>query len=649
MRLFLSVILSIIISATCVAQPKHKYTTKNTKAIKNYETALKYYDARNNMDAESELLKAIKLDDKFIEAHMLLADIYSDVKLYDASIKEYRKAISLDDHFYTKNYLLVGKVELYVGKYSEAKEDFESFLLCRDIDIVNEQRAKGYLEQSKFALNQIANPVPFDPINLGPNVNSAASEYYPEITLDDITLLFTRDVIDTLNPKQSQEDFFISEYDTASWGKAYNIGPPVNTEMNEGAPAFSPDGRFIIFTACEKYDEYGANRTGFGSCDFFYTKKVGKSWSVPENIGQPVNSGAWETQPSISSDGKTLYFIRGSKGNHNNSDIYYSTRKDDGTWSDPVNIGDEINTPLREESVFIHPDNKTLYFSSEGLMGMGGFDLYMSKKDSLGHWGKPVNLGYPINSCGNETSLFINAKGELAYFSSDRKGGYGKLDIYSFKLYDKIKPEPVNYLKGIVFDNENRSKLEAKFELINLHTGQIAIQSTSDPLTGEFLVCLPTDNDYALNVSRDGYLFYSENFSITGLHSNTEPYIKNVPLKKIKIDEVVVMKNIFFDTDKFDLKEESKIELGILITLLKNNPTLKIEISGHTDNVGEDKYNMTLSQNRAKSVYDYLIQNGINQNRLTYKGYGETKPIDVNTTEQGRANNRRTEFKVIGK
>jgi outer membrane protein OmpA-like peptidoglycan-associated protein len=365
------------------------------------------------------------------------------------------------------------------------------------------------------------------------------------------------------------------------------------------------------------------------------------------NMGATVNSSSWDSQPSVSSDGNTLYFTSDRSGGKGKKDIWKTTKNDKGEWTTPVNLGDTINTHNDEMAPFIHPDDQTLYFTSNGHQGMGGYDIFYSRKDSSGNWETPINIGYPINTSDDESCLIVNANGDLAYFSSDRPGGKGSMDIYSFPLYEKARPKRVTYLKGTVYDKVTKNKLEAKFELVDLATGKIYTESFSDKVTGEFLVCLPTEKDYALNVSKDSYLFYSENFTLTGIHSNSDPFLKDIPLQPIKKDEIVILKNIFFDTDKFDLKTESTAELEKLYDLLVKNPKLKIEISGHTDNVGDDKYNQVLSENRAKAVYDYLVLKGIAKERLTYKGYGETKPIETNDTEAGRAINRRTEFKVI--
>jgi outer membrane protein OmpA-like peptidoglycan-associated protein len=295
----------------------------------------------------------------------------------------------------------------------------------------------------------------------------------------------------------------------------------------------------------------------------------------------------------------------------------------------------------------MHSDNQTLYFTSNGWTGMGGIDIYYSKKNDDGKFSKPVNLGYPINTFNDEGFLIVNAKGNMAYYSSDRQGGFGGLDIYSFELSEKVRPVAVTYLKGVVYDKNTGKKLKAKFELTDLATEKVVFESYSDQITGEFMVSLPTEKNYALNVSKDGYLFYSENFTLTGVYDKTKPYEKDIPLQPLAVGEVVVLKNIFFDFDKTDLKPESEVELQKLIEMLRKNVKMKIEISGHTDNKGTADYNQKLSENRSKAVYIYLIEKGIDKTRLSYKGYGLSKPIDTNDTEEGRANNRRTEFKVI--
>jgi flagellar motor protein MotB len=282
-------------------------------------------------------------------------------------------------------------------------------------------------------------------------------------------------------------------------------------------------------------------------------------------------------------------------------------------------------------------------------MGMGGADLFYCRKDRDGRWGTAKNMGYPINTCADEYALLLNAQGDMAYISSDKLGGSGKMDIYRFELYQEARPNPVTYFRGVVFNKETRQLLRADFELSDLSIGKTIARSVSDSLTGDFMLILPTDNDYALSVSKPGYLFYSDHFSLTGVHSVTDPFIRNIPLQEVRVGERVVLRNIFFDTDKYDIRPESEIELGRLIRLLQENPGIRIELSGHTDNVGTREHNEALSLNRAMAVCDYLLGRGIAKERISYAGYGFSKPIDTNETEAGRSNNRRTEFKIIGK
>lgn len=366
------------------------------------------------------------------------------------------------------------------------------------------------------------------------------------------------------------------------------------------------------------------------------------------NLGERINSYYWESQPSLAADGRTLYFVRGKSTARGirEQDIWVSHLSVDGVWQKPRKIEGEVNTAFEEESVMIHPDGETLYFSSNGHPGMGGLDIYMSKKRADGSWGKPVNLGYPINTHGNENSLLVSASGELAYFASDRDGGAGGLDLYRFIMPEAARPNVVTFAKGVVFDALSYKKLEASFEMIDLETGNVVSSSMSNPKSGEFLVSLPVDHDYALNVSREGYLFYSANFSLKDVDT-AEPYALEVPLEKIKPGGKGVLNNIFFDTDSYALKAESKVELEKLVEFMTLNRHTRIEIGGHTDNVGSETANQALSENRAKSVVSYLVENGVEAWRLSAKGYGESQFISTNDTDEGRSKNRRTEFMII--
>lgn len=644
---FLTIILIIFTSFSCKAQEK-KYGTTNKKAIKNYEEGKSYYDIRKNDLAELSLLLAIKNDPNFAEAELLLAYVYTENNAPEKAIEHYQKSININPNLFPEAHASLGLLQIDMGKYTDAKKNLENYLTYTNSPLMMKPYAIKALKDCDFALNALKNPVPFEPINLGKGVNTELPEYFPALSADNKYLLFTRRLIDKSTYSGFNEDFFISKFDGHNWMEAQPL-KGINSLNNEGAPTISPNGQFLIFTSCEDpYEAYGQGRSGYGSCDLFYAYNIGGKWTNPKNLSTPVNTQHWETQPSFSSDGKTLYFIRGLKTRQGikNQDIYFSELSEGGVWSTPQRLSEVVNTEGREESVFIHPDSKTLYFSSDGHVGMGGLDIFMTQKDESGSWSTPVNMGFPINTFNDENSLLVDAEGSFAYFASDREGGFGNLDLYKFKMPENLKPNMVTYLIGKVYDAETWEVLPARFELIDLKTGKVAIQSYADEVTGSYLVCLPVNQDYALNVSHEGYLFHSENFTLTG-GTVTQPFEKNVGMKKIKVGESVVLKNVFFETAKFDLKDKSRVELDKLVSFLEKNPKMAIELSGHTDNVGDKKMNQVLSENRAKAVFDYLVNKGIKAERLSTKGYGDTMPIADNGTEEGRAENRRTEFKVV--
>jgi len=647
----LLIVLGTLLSIPSQAQDG-KYSTTSKKAIKLYEEAQGFLPMGEYEVAIHNLNLAIEKDPMFMEAYIVLGDIYVQQKETKRALAAYKMVIEKSPHFFPLIYFTAGHLQMTLEDYSSARVSFEQFLAHEPRDPKKISLTKQAIANCDFAVEAMRHPVLFNPQNLGPNINSKEQEYYPSLTADEQTFLYTRRLTDPRSLEGYNEDFYQSIKREGEWLPSRNMLAPINSINNEGAPTLSADGQLLIFTACDLYGDrdYGPNRRGYGSCDLFISQRVGNKWMAPKNLGPAINTAHWETQPSFSADGKTLYYIRGiGRGPNKKQDIWYAELNDSGKWNKAQKLSDEINTPEREESVFIHPDGRTLYFSSNGHLGMGGLDIYKTQKDEDGNWGKPVNLGYPINTSSNENSLLVSASGRLAYFASDREGGLGDLDLYSFEMPEGLRPDLVTYLKGKIYDIETKKPLVAKFELIDLSTGKQVVQSFSNRGSGEFLVSLPGSKEYALNVARKGYLFHSENFELSEMVSGSEPYRKDIPLKPIREGENVVLKNVFFDTDKFDLKPKSKTELGKLVSLLHTQAEMKIEVGGHTDNVGDEKENQVLSENRAKAVYDYLTTEGIDASRLTYKGYGESKPLDGNTnsTEEERANNRRTEFTVI--
>lgn len=628
---------------TTNASGQDGYHTRSKKAISLYENAGRQYNLLNYTESVKLLSQALKADDKFIEAWLLLGQVYNDASLTEKSIEAYKKAISLNPGFFPPVFYLVALNEFSIGQYSSAREHMEAFINTgyKSQELIS--NAEKIIENCIFSIVTIDNPVPFEPVNLGANINTIYDEYWPSLSVDESILVFTAQIpIDETNPRvfmNRQEDFFYSEFKDGQWQPAVNAGYPPNTDQNEGAQSISANGKILFFTACNREE-------GIGRCDLYYSEKKGDRWTVPANLGRPVNTPGNEKQPSVSADGRVLYFVSDRAGGKGGYDIWISRRNDNGTWQEAVNAGDSINSEGDEQSPFIHPDNHTLYFSSTGWPGLGRYDIYLSRTEDSGRWQKPVNIGYPINTWNNEEGLIVNATGNKAYFSSDRLSGQGR-DIFEFELYQDARPVKVSYMKGKVYDAETMQRLQAKFELIDLNSGNLVMESSSEPGTGEFLVCIPANTDYALNVSKKGYLFYSDHFSLQNVYEQDEPYFKDIPLQPIKVGQSIILKNVFYAYNSWELMERSRIELNKVVQLMNENPTLTVEISGHTDNTGTPEYNVGLSDRRAASVTNYLTTHGISPERMTAKGYGLTCPVATNETEEGRAANRRTELKIL--
>jgi outer membrane protein OmpA-like peptidoglycan-associated protein len=644
LRIFLFAFLSFVAIHTS-AQPGAKYSIKDGKSIKLYEESLRAYELGFDEEAMQLLDKVIDKSPSFSEAFLLRAQIYADRKQSDSAIADLERVVEIGHPDFSDAGFYLGDQYMQHMKYEKADAAFAAFIAKGSRDKRLLDHAALHRKSCAFAQVAIQNPVPFEPINLGEGINSEMSEYFPCLTADHSTLLYTREVHDARVRGGRQEDFYVSTRLNGVWQPSAPV-LEINTVFNEGAPTLSADGQWLIFTACESaFGDWG-KYSGLGSCDLFSSRLIGDQWSAPVNINQ-VNSYDWDSQPSFSSDGKTLYFIRGKQSARGiqKQDIYFSELRQDGSWTKPAPIPGKVNTPFEEESVMIHPDCKTLYFSSNGHPGMGGLDIYFSKKQADGTWGEPVNLGYPINTGGNENSLLVSPDGEIAYFASDRIGGFGGLDLYQFVLPEAVRPEAVSFVQGEVFDAVSYKKLEARLELIDLETGNVVIESYSNPGNGSFLVVLPPGRDYALNVSRSGYLFYSQNFSLKAVAPG-DPVMLEVPLDKLRVGNSLVLNNVFFDTDSDVLKGQSKTELDRLVDLLLQNGSMRVEIGGHTDAIGSEDKNLDLSKRRAQAVVNYIVEHGISVDRLTSTGFGESKPVASNETEEGRALNRRTEVRI---
>ncbi len=630
----LTLSLLLLLTVLFVSAQERQYSTKNKEAIKYFALANQSLDDNLYDEAIDLLQKAIDEDSRFIEAHAVLADVLRGRWRWTEAEGQYREVLKIDSEFNNTFYFKLGDCEIHAAKYGDAKLHLEKYLSYSNLTPQTAYIAKKLLADANFSIDAIQHPVPFNPINLGPEINTADDEYMPAITADENTLIFTRKI-------NNNEDFYQSVKVNGKWQTATYLSNQINTpQYNEGSQSISLNGKVLFFTGCNRPD-------GLGRCDIYISIKKGNEWTKPFDIAPPINTPGWESQPSISADGRTLYFVSNRKGGFGGYDIWKSNLTEKG-WSEPENLGPNINTAFDEQSPFIHADDSTLYFCSNGWPGLGGMDLFVSRLGKDGKWQKPTNLGYPINSSGDENGLTTTANGNYAFFASNKLNGYGGFDIYTFELPPALRPHQVTYVKGTVMDAITKKPLEASVDILDLEKNDPVYQDYSSEEEGYFLATITTGKDYALNIAKEGYLFYSGNFSLKG-RVTKDPFNIRVYLQPIEIGGKVVLQNIFFATNKFDLQDESRTELQKLIDFLTQNPKLKIEVSGHTDNKGTMQANQVLSENRARSVYQYLIANGISADRLSFKGFGQTQPIASNDTEDGRSQNRRTEFKIVAK
>ena len=645
MKLTMRFLISLFWVCTCpLVWGQTEYSTTNKKAIRLFEEGLENYQFKKNDVAFTYLQKAIAEAPEFYEAQLTFADLCLDMNNFQEARKAYAAAARIKPDRFPPLYLRWAQADIAQLAFSDAAKHLDQFLAYPKISEENRKKANRLLRNARFAEIAILNPVEFSPENLGPEVNSIHNEYHPSITVDEQTLIYTRmrpsDGLTDNGGSKVEEDFFISTKEDGKWRNAIPAAAPLNSHGNEGAHSLSPDGRTIFFTACERPG-------GIGSCDLYVSERRGNAWSVPVNLGDAVNSATWDAQPTVSADGQTLVFVSRRSGGKGMSDLWCAERQANGIWGQAVNLGDSLNTDQDESGPFLHPDGQSLYFSSAGHPGMGGRDFFVSRKGADGKWGAPVNLGFPINTVSDESHMIISADGAFGYFSSDRPGGIGQKDIYRFALNESVRPAAVTFMKGIVQNGRKGAKLEARFEVIDVNSGKIMAIRTSDLHTGSFLVSLPAGSSYAVNVSAPGFLFFSENYTLSKSLKASDVFQANIDLTPIAAGEKIVLKNIFFASGSAKLEETSRTELKKLKDFLNANPTLRIEIGGHTDDVGADDSNLKLSQERANAVKVNLIEQGIAESRVTAKGYGETKPVASNSSEDGRKQNRRTEFLIL--
>jgi outer membrane protein OmpA-like peptidoglycan-associated protein len=618
--------------------------TAPAKARKAYDDGIREAQEGNFLIAIGFYERALKEADVFIDARLMMAGAFFELGDFARAETHFEAAVALSRQYQPGAWYVLAKAEWEQDKFEEAAVHADTYLLEAPTEARLREKARLLAESSRFAAEAIKNPVPFNPQSVGAGINTDADEYLPALTADANTLVFTR-------LERDDENFYISERQNGAWQPALPLNG-VNTPDNEGAESISPDGTWLVFTACDR-----RNDGSQGSCDLYWSQLRSGSWTKPVPFSGTINSPHWDAQPCISADGRTIFFSSSRPGGSGDYDLWHTTRLSNGKWTTPRNLGPVVNTPGKEQTPYLHPDGKTLYFTSDGHPGMGHNDLYLTRRINDTLWSKPQNLGYPINTKAPEGAFTVSLDGKTAYFASVRPDGAGKNDIYVFDLPEKDRPEPATYVRAKVTDAATGKPLMAKADITDLKTGETMF-SAGTKTNGTFLICLPVGRDYALNVNKEKYLFYSDHFNLMEMASIDRPFELEVRLQAIAADPAasapnglpqpaskpVVLRNVFFQTGSAALRPESASELNRLVALLQETPALRIQINGHTDNVGDDVTNASLSEQRAKTVFDYLLQKGIAPDRLRYKGFGETRPVSENDTENGRSLNRRTEF-----
>jgi len=583
----------------------------------------------------------------------------------------FKKAYELDRQVATDIHLMLGRGFHLNQDFKNAIIEYKAYLAAIE-EAEKEEMTPAinkYVNECYNGIEYLTAPPKAFMENMGVTINTTYNEHSPLITADESVLVFTSTRENNKKPDedgQFDEDIYVSQVQGKQWTFPNTIGEPINTQFNDATVGLSPDGQMLLI--------YNGNR---GNGDIEICAFEGDQWNYPRPLPAEINTEFRETSACFSPDGNHLYFVSDRPEGFGGSDIYVSTKNKKGKWEKAKNLGPIINTEFNEETVFMHPDGRTLYFSSEGHRSMGGFDIFTSQRnETTGTWEEPENLGFPVNSPDDDLCFVLSANGRHGYSSNIRSDSHGGYDIYKMTFLGPEKPlmlsnedyliavraNPVSQMameenvtlktirltivKGLVTDGLTNNPVAAQIDIVDNEKNEVIFTSHTNSTTGNFLVSLPSGKNYGLIVKSDGYLFHSENFNLPPATEYQE-ISKDIALNNLKKDVKIILKNVFFETGSSNLRPASYAELGRLSKLLTDNPDLRIEISGHTDNQGNKTANLKLSEERAKSVVDFLITEGIASNRLEFKGYGFEQAIADNASEEGRALNRRVEFKVL--
>ncbi len=616
-------------------------------SLQYYEQGKKANEDGKYAEAITALKKAVSMAKDYEDAWNLLGTAYQNNRNYAEAIEAFTQLEKVNPNYWPWYLYQMAQCHEGLNHTDEAVRLYtlfqEKYSKAPDRTIFHHQ-AKFRIAYVKGRAELLKMPNTMkDPENLGAIVNSSSDDYFPQIDPTGTKLYFTsqrqsRLSANTTTDGNYGEDVYYVQRAGNTWAPPTLLPEPINSRNNDGAATFSGDGQVMVYGQC-------STEESIGSCDLYISTLDGDQWSAPVNLGNVVNSKDWDAQANLSADGTKILFSSDRPGGYGGEDIYMVEKNQFGDWGVAQNLGPIINTPYNDKSPYLAPDGRTLYFSSSGHPGFGGFDLFKSTFENM-KWTNPVNLGRPLNSEGDDNYFTISASGEHAYFASTRAGGSGMTDLYQIEIPEALRPQPTVVITGVVTNAKTGQKISAWVLVEDIVTGDMIATNKSNSNTGEYLIVLPAGRNYSVSANRDGFFFYSQNFDVPD-DAKYQELKKNIELKPIEKGTKVVLNNIFFESGKAELKPESYLELAKAIELMKVNTSMRVEVGGHTDNVGADDKNMALSHARAKAVMDFMVKGGIAVGRLMAKGYGETQPVATNDTDEGRQANRRTEFVII--
>ena len=616
---------------------RKKFNRAESVIIKGRQDVKRLYDA---MDLVNKLTSPL-------HRSVLKTEIYWLREKYFEAMNQGRRVIENCPDEFPYVYYFLGHISFIQKDYVASANYLKKSIELELSDPYYSDAIMMY-EKAKILSDIINNPVEFKPFVIK-GISSKYDEYLAIISPDQEFAFYTRRLVKKTKQdiaETSVEEFTFSQKKDGVFSNGDAMRYPFNLTDNEGGATVTIDNNVLYYTKCSR------DSKGYNNCDIYYTTKI-KSldgtyrWSESKEFPKSISKkNAWDSQPTVSSDGNTIIFSSNRKGGYGKTDLYEITFENN-QWSVPKNLGTNINSAEEEKSPFLHTDGKTLFFSSTNFPTLGGFDIFYSRKDSLGKWQKPINIGYPINTSTDEVSLFVSTDGKTAYFASNKLIGEGGMDIYGFPLYEDAKPERVLFLKGDLNDEDGTFVKDIEIEIKNLTTQKITtIKVDKGSYVGA--ITLEDNDDVLLSIKEEGYAFYSE--YIDADDSNyISPSTLNIELEQISEGSSFKIDNIYFNTNSYEINQISEQVINEFINYLRVNKSIVIEINGYTDNVGSFRDNQVLSENRAKAVYEHIVSNGIQKNRISYNGFGEEFPVDSNDNEEGRSKNRRTEFKVISK